>query len=213
MTKKAGAARKAVVVKEKSNDELIAAMPDAKREEALAMRERIYAKPIRPRVECVGDAIISLGTGEGGLIGSMRVHEALGTSSNEFLTTALVRIGNAVRRLGNAEADGAAVSAAVALVAAVEPQNELEATMAIQMVAANEAAMVFFERARRAEYLEHASAFSNMANKAMRSFALHAEALAKMRRNGEQVVKHVHISDGGQAVIAGTVNTGGAGVV
>lgn len=43
----------------------------------------------------------------------------------------------------------------------------------------------------------------------MRSFALHAEALAKLRRGGEQVFRHVHVNEGGQAVIAGTVNTRG----
>ena len=44
------------------------------------------------------------------------------------------------------------------------------------------------------QFLDHASAYANMANKAMRSYALHAEALAKLRRGGEQVVKHVHVT-------------------
>ena len=48
-----------------------------------------------------------------------------------------------------------------------------------------------------------------MANKFMRTFTSQVEALAKLRRGGEQIVKHVYVQEGGQAVIAGTVNTGG----
>jgi hypothetical protein len=38
------------------------------------------------------------------------------------------------------------------------------------------------------------------------------ETLARMRRGGEQVVRHVHVDNrGGQAVIAENVHTGGKG--
>jgi len=48
-----------------------------------------------------------------------------------------------------------------------------------------------------------------MANKFLRTFTTQMEALSRLRRGGKQIVEHVHINAGGQAVIAGTVNTGG----
>jgi hypothetical protein len=182
-------------------------------EEATAIKARVDPRPNRPSIFMTGEkAARALSVGNGSeadkVLHSMRLFDVLGSRSNGFIDDSLHRIAGALRLTGDDNKDSTTLSAAVAMVAAVAPTNELEATMALQMVAANEAAMMGFERSRMAQYLEHASAYSNMANKAMRSFALHAEAIAKLRRGGEQVVKHVHVNDGGQAVIAGTVNTG-----
>lgn len=182
--------------------------------EAEAAKARINTRPKRPEVMVErtdgGVRIIIGNPAEKGddVLNSIRLYDAFGSASAQFTGSMLARLGRATGLTGNEEVDSEKVAGAVAMIAAVAPQNELEATMALQMVAANEAALNCFERAGRAEFLEHATAFSNMANKAMRSFALHAEAIAKLRRGGEQVVKHVHVSEGGQAVIARTINTG-----
>ena len=189
-------------------------MNEEQRAEAVAVRKRVFSRPLRPRIEVEhtdnGLRLVVGGSDEvKASLHSIRLFGALGTRSDSFVDDYLSRLGEAVSLTGDEKRDTDKLSAAVALVAAVDPQNELEATMALQMVAANEAAQFSFGRSRRAEFIEHASAYANMGNKAMRSFALHAEAIAKMRRGGEQVVRHVHVNDGGQAVIAGTVNTGG----
>jgi hypothetical protein len=44
----------------------------------------------------------------------------------------------------------------------------------------------------------------------LRTFTAQTEALAKIRRKGEQTVKVVHVYPGGQAVVAETINQGGA---
>src|SRR3546814_6508641 len=45
----------------------------------------------------------------------------------------------------------------------------------------------------------------------MRTFTAQIEALTKLRRGGEQVVRHIHVDNrGGQAVITETVQTGGS---
>ena len=49
----------------------------------------------------------------------------------------------------------------------------------------------------------------NLATKFSRTFVAQMEALSKHRRGGKQIVEHVHVNEGGQAVIANTVNTGG----
>lgn len=198
-----------------SNWEAPELSPERQAEIEVAKQE-VMARPNRPHMRVTnqdGKYVISLGTEDPGsdVLNSVRFYDVSSSASNQFVGNLLLRLMDAVKLTGDDERDSTAMGAAVALIAAVDPQNELETTMALQMVAANEAALGYFGRARRAEYIEHATAFSNMANKAMRSFALHAEAIAKLRRGGEQVVKHVHVNEGGQAVIAGTVNTGGGG--
>ena len=49
--------------------------------------------------------------------------------------------------------------------------------------------------ARRAEYLEHMNSFGSLATKLLRTFTAQTEALAKLRRGGEQTlrVEHVHV--------------------
>ena len=192
-------------------------MPAEKVEEAERIKAKVAARPLRPVANAKlvdGKLIVGLGnpdTPGSDVLNSIRVYGALGSSSNQFVGATLNRIALTLRFSADDPGTSEKIGAALALVAAVEPQNELEATMAVQMVAANEAALAFFDRSRSAEFIEHAAAYSNMANKAMRSFALHAEAINKLRRNGEQVVKHVTVNEGGQAVIANRVTAGGRG--
>ena len=101
-------------------------------------------------------------------------------------------------------------NAALAVLHDVQPQNETEAMLALQMVAANDASIRCLSQMGSASFIDQMNTFGNLANKFMRTFAVQAEAMAKLRRGGEQVVKHVHVNEGGQAVIAGTVNSGGA---
>lgn len=191
---------------------------DKQRAEADAMKAEIETRPMRPSATASydkkGKLTLTLGdpdTKGDDVLNSIRAFEAFGSSSNAFVGDMLSRIINLVPLAKDGSIDGPRISGALALIAAIDPQNELEATMALQMVAANEHTLLCFNRSRKAEYMHHAAPYSNMANKAMRSFALHAEAIAKLRRGGEQVVKHVHVNEGGQAVIAQTVNTGGRG--
>lgn len=190
-------------------------MTPAQANEAEAKRTEIEARPNRPSIktETRGKACC-IGAGDpskpgNAVLNSVRVFHASGSGSSQFVGDLMLRIGEVLTLTEDHDRNENKVGAAFAMIAAVGPTDELEATMALQMVAANESALTFFRRAARSEYIEHTSAYSNMANKAMRSFALHAEALAKLRRGGEQVVKHVHVNEGGQAVIANTVTTGG----
>jgi hypothetical protein len=102
----------------------------------------------------------------------------------------------------------AGLNTGLAIINAVAPTNELEAVLAAQMVGANHFAMLSWARATNQTDMAVVQAHAAMANKASRTFAMQMEALAKMRRGGEQVVRHVHVNEGGQAVIAGTVHTG-----
>jgi hypothetical protein len=62
------------------------------------------------------------------------------------------------------------------------------------------------------ERLDFMDRYMNAATKLQRTMAAQIEALARLRRGGEQnvIVKHVHDHDGGQAIV-GNVQAGGGG--
>ena len=103
--------------------------------------------------------------------------------------------------------DASHVNAALAMLDELEAQGGAQAMLAGQMVATHIAAMSCFSRAAirghtfegRELNLKHASKLSGL-------YARQAETLAKLKRKGQQTVnvRHVHVHDGGQAVV-GTV--------
>ncbi len=61
-----------------------------------------------------------------------------------------------------------------------------------------------------ADWVPQVQTFGNLATKLLRTSQGQMETLARMRRGGEQIVRHIHVDNrGGQAVIAENVNTGG----
>jgi len=92
-------------------------------------------------------------------------------------------------------------------------------TMASQMLAAQAITLdsMFTELARRAalnmgEYINAAERYGRLALKAQSNCRATLETLAKLHQPREQIVKHVHVSEGGQAVVADEFHhhTGGA---
>lgn len=132
---------------------------------------------------------------------SMQILDAFGTRSTDFAT-------HQMRWLFNPAAAGSApdevqVNSALALVDSVRPQNELEAALAVQIAATHEASLTFLRRAQTATLPVQLDINLNAATKLQRTLVAQIEALSKLRRGGEQnvTVKHVHVHEGGQAVI------------
>jgi hypothetical protein len=109
---------------------------------------------------------------------------------------------------------GQQVSAALAGLSGIAPKDELEGMMAAQLVAAHSAAMECYRRAMIGEQtFEGRRENLGQANKLSRTFAALVEALDRHRGKGQQYVKveHVHIHQGGQAIV-GAVTPGGGGI-
>jgi hypothetical protein len=71
-------------------------------------------------------------------------------------------------------------------------------------------AMVLRSENNLKDYFDASQRFMRMAMKAQAQCRTTIEALDRLARGGEQVIKHVHVDNrGGQAVIADTVQTGG----
>lgn len=109
-----------------------------------------------------------------------------------------------------------AMGAALALIQAIDPRDELEAALAVQMAMTHEAAQRALVNASKSEMMDHAVRMGGLATKLSRTFVAQVEALSKLRNAGKQVVevthvhKHVHVGPGGQAIV-GDVHYGAGG--
>jgi hypothetical protein len=93
----------------------------------------------------------------------------------------------------------------------IAPRDEIEGMIAAQLVACYHASMECYRRAMIPEQtFEGRQENLNQANKLSRTYATLLEALNRHRGKGQQkvTVEHVHVHDGGQAIV-GTVQAGG----
>lgn len=104
-----------------------------------------------------------------------------------------------------------ALNAAVDMMEAFAPEDAGRAMLAVQMIAAHMLGMDATRRALKGERVDFRNVHASIATKAQRTFLAQMEGMAKLRRNGEQVVRHVHVGSGAQAIIANTFNHGGGG--
>ena len=139
--------------------------------------------------------------------GSYTLVDAFATTSEYFTSESLIQIAEMSVRDGEVSNDK--VNAKLALMGGIAPRDELEAALGLQMVATHDLSMLMLLRAKNASHLEGMREYGNLATKLTRTFTAQMKALSEWRRGGEQVVRHIHVYEGGQAVVAETVNVGG----
>jgi hypothetical protein len=102
--------------------------------------------------------------------------------------------------------------------ATIDARNSLEKMLAHQMAAAHRMSMQFMRRAEQElrrqndpEAVLEANRCGNAAARMMKAYQEGLLTLGRMRTGGRQVVtvQHVQVSEGGQAIVAGAVNSGG----
>ena len=135
------------------------------------------------------------------------VAETFGTTAGDFVSASLLQLAQITVR--NKKPSVEALNASLALIGAVAPENELEAALATQMAATHELSMEMLRRAKVADTTDAMKDYGNLATKLSRTFTAQMKTLSDWRRGGEQVVRHIHVGNGGQAVVAETVNLGG----
>lgn len=140
-----------------------------------------------------------------------RILLTLETRVQDFALRALKRIADLTSFGG--DLDSEAINAAFALIRAVEPKNELEATIAIQMAEVDALAAQCMVRASKGgQTLELRESYIRQATKLQRTFALQLEQLGRLRSGGKQTheVRYVYVN--GPAVFAGdNASFGGGG--
>ena len=135
--------------------------------------------------------------------------DAFGTSSTAFCNRMVNQLANGMRRESETHDHG--TNAGLAVVASLKPENEIEAMLAVQMAATHDAAMSMLATAKNASMIPTIDSCGALATKLLRTYAVQVEALAKLRRGGEQkvTVEHVHVYPGGQAIVGNVQHPGG----
>jgi hypothetical protein len=92
------------------------------------------------------------------------------------------------------------------------PRDEIEGMLAAQMVAVHSAAMRSLRQLKSSETLAQQDSDGNLAVKLVRTYAMQMEALQRYRGKCEQkmTVEHVHVYQGGQAIVGAVHQGGGA---
>lgn len=103
------------------------------------------------------------------------------------------------------------LSATLSALIGIAPQDELEAMMAAQLIAAHNATMESYRRAMLAQTAVGRQDALAQANKLSRTFATLLDALNRYRGKGQQkvTVEHVHVHSGGQAIVGSVEPRGG----
>jgi hypothetical protein len=102
--------------------------------------------------------------------------------------------------------------ATVSALIGIGPKDEIEGMIAAQLIAAHNAAMESYRRAMiKEQTFEGRRENLNQANKLSRSYAILLDALNRHRGKGQQkvTVEHVHVHEGGQAVVGIVAAQGG----
>ena len=190
--------------------------PDARQRKAIDKAVEFYRskpEPHRTRVEVTGRRKMKVSPPHSDVGGYFcTLNKTFGTAPVDFSQGCQGWLANIVTRSGSEGPTEPDLNAALAAVGGIEPRDEAEAMLAVQMVATFETAMSMLGTAKHADLVDHSEKYGNLAVKMMRTYTAQVEALAKLRRKGEQTVRveHVHVYPGGQAIV-GQVTTGGTG--
>jgi hypothetical protein len=143
--------------------------------------------------------------------------EAFGTISPALVSVEIRRMLNVLSGSKDGLRLEDKVNAALAVVAGMQPRNETEALLAVQMALTHATATSLLGRVERsgdAMMLEHLEVYGKITSRLLRAYSAQMEALARSRRPAMQVIRveRVEVKDGGQAVIGSVTPSSGTGV-
>jgi hypothetical protein len=132
--------------------------------------------------------------------------EAFGVDDINFiagLSNQIVQIGSQGQK-----PDEKGIAFVTSIIAGIQPKDPIESMLATQMAAVHNATMIFARRLNHVENIAQQDSASRAFNQLARTFAAQIEALKRHRNGGNQnvTVKHVHVHEGGQAIV-GDVHT------
>jgi len=135
---------------------------------------------------------------------------AFGTTSETVAHVEVERIAKALRQR-DGKIDPAELDTVIAIVSDQQPKNELEAMVICQMAVTHALAMRSLGNLNRSNEIQQQDSNALAVARLTKAFASQVDALAKLRRGGEQrvVVEHVHIHAGAQAIVGAVSHTGG----
>ena len=177
--------------------------------EAKAIEAYMAAKETRgPRLKMIvtGKDAVTIGPDHPDtLIGTIDLMRAIGTTDREFFKGLVGQLANASKE---AEASERGLNFMLAVIKGIQPRDQIEAMLGAQMAAVHMASMTFARRLAHVDNIPQQDSAQTAFNKLARTFAAQVEALKRYRSGGEQkmTVQHVHVAEGGQAIV-GNVST------
>jgi hypothetical protein len=131
-----------------------------------------------------------------------------GTLSEEFSQTMFGKLVALLRPNPFEHLDEATLNAAIALVASVRPQNEMQALLAVEIVGTGFAGQKLLRQSQHQLDEIYINVYGGYALKLLRLQLDMMETLNRLQRGNQQTVevRHVHIHSGAQGVV-GIVNT------
>ena len=104
------------------------------------------------------------------------------------------------------------MNASLAFMEDCKPQGEVECALVLQMACTHAAAMAVLSRSGGHGTDRTIAAMASAAARLLRAYAAQVETRRRLRHGGSQVVRveHVHVNEGGQALI-GNVRKHGSG--
>ena len=191
---------------------LLQSLPAAQRARIEAVRARSPSpgRSTDMRLKMDGDALVVTFTHDCPEAAALSLMADLATMDPAFhagITGQIARIG-----AHGATVDEGNSNFLLSVVRAVQPRDELETLLAVQMGAIHSATMMMARRLNHVETIPQQDAAERALNKLARTYAMQMDALKRYRTGGQQrvIVEHVTVNAGGQAIV-GAVAAGGGG--
>jgi hypothetical protein len=137
-----------------------------------------------------------------------RLREAFGnTMSDEFVDVMLGKLVEAMKPNTFDKLEESTLNAALAVIDSMRPQSELQALLAVEIVAAGFSGLRFLRQSHRHMTEDYIDVYGNYAVKLLRLQAEMIQVFERYRRGNKQTVevRHVHIHSGAQGMV-GIVN-------
>lgn len=199
-------------VRPTDDEAILKGLNEAQREAVQAVtdkaRSRSSGPPMALRME--GDTLQITFTAENELAANLLLMADLATLEPHFQSGIIRQI--ATLGAHGSKLDETNSNFVLSVVRGVQPRDELETMLAVQMGAVHAATMMMARRLNHVETIPQQDAAERALNKLARTFATQMETLKRYRTGGQQkvTVEHVTVNAGGQAIV-GAVTHGGGG--
>lgn len=133
-----------------------------------------------------------------------------GTDNSHFASLMAEQLASYSMLGDKAQVSANVANAHISIVRGIAPLDEVEAMLAVQMAGIHMLTFGAISTAYRSTNHDRKEQAIGQANKLARTFATQMEALKRYRSAGEQkvTVEHVHVHEGGQAVVGNVAHHG-----
>lgn len=187
---------------------------EAERKAIAKAREKHNARSVRVKSGLLNndDGLVLTNPHSDGHGWEIRLRNAMGTRSKDFVDANLKYFA-ALFRTPDGGVNVSEVDAVFAVLDGAEPQNEIEAMLVIQMAVTHILTMRSARLLAGSKEMPQQDSNGLALHRLSRTFTTQIDALAKLRRGGEQkvTVEHVHVYPGGQAIVGNVTQSPGSG--